>query len=108
MWFIFPQIKGLGQSQTATYYAIENLKEAKEYINNEILYKRYIECCNILLNLDTNDIYGVLGDIDSLKLRSSLTLFSLVDKINNTLYLNLLDKYYNGEKCNKTLKLLYK
>ena len=98
MWFIFPQLKGLGFSDIAVYYGIENIDEAKEYINNEVLYRRYIECCNILLELDDDDIYNILGDIDGLKLKSSLTLFSFVDVNNKELFFKLLDKYYDGEK----------
>lgn len=106
MWFIFPQIKGLGYSTTSMYYGIESLDEAKQYLANPILLSRYNECCNILLNLNNTSIYEILGIVDSLKLQSSLTLFSLVS--NNELYKKLLEKYFKNQLCEKTLVILNK
>ena len=106
MWYIFPQLKELGYSDTAIYYGIENLVEAKEYVNNEILYQRYIECCNILLDLKKADILEVLGEIDSLKLKSSLTLFYYADQNNRNIYMQLLKKYYDGKMCVATCDIL--
>ena len=95
MWYIFPQFKALGSSDISIYFGIKSILEAKCYINNEILRNRYLECCNILLSLENDDIEEILGEIDSLKLRSSLTLFKFVDKDNEILYQELLNKYYN-------------
>ena len=95
MWYIFPQLKILGQSETAKYYGITDAKEAKAFIENEILKNRYYECCNILLALEDNDIYQILGDIDGMKLKSSLTLFYFVTK--DKLFYELLKKHYNGD-----------
>lgn len=106
MWFVFPQLKGLGKSETAEYYGIENINEAIAYTNNKTLWNRYLECCEILLDLNNLTIYEILGTIDSLKLCSSLTLFYEASK--EPLLEKLLIKYFNGNKCNLTLNLLNK
>ena len=106
MWFIFPQFVALGSSEISIYFGIKSVLEAKCYINNEILRNRYLECCNILLSLDNDDIEDILGEIDALKLRSSLTLFKFVDKDNEVLYQELLKKYYNGDECQLTHQLI--
>lgn len=106
MWFIFPQFALLGSSEISINFGIKSVLEAKSYINDETLRKRYLECCNILLSLDNDDIEEILGEIDSLKLRSSLTLFKFVDKDNEVLYQELLNKYYNGDECQLTQQLI--
>ena len=106
MWYIFPQFQALGSSEISIYFGIKCIAEAKSYINDETLRKRYLECCNILLSLDNDDIEEILGEIDSLKLRSSLTLFKFVDKDNEVLYQELLNKYYNGDECQLTQQLI--
>ncbi len=106
MWFIFPQFALLGSSERSINFGIKSVLEAKSYINDETLRKRYLECCNILLSLDNDDIEEILGEIDSLKLRSSLTLFKFVDKDNEVLYQELLNKYYNGDECQLTQQLI--
>ena len=106
MWYIFPQFKALGSSEISIYFGIKSVLEAKCYINNEILRNRYLECCNILLSLDNDDIEDILGEIDAMKLKSSLTLFKFVDKDNEVLYQELLNKYYNGDECQLTHQLI--
>ena len=106
MWYIFPQLKELGYSDKALFYGIENIDEAKEYVSNYILHQRYIECCRILLNLNIFNIIDVLGDIDSLKLKSSLTLFMYADESNKELYQNLIKKFYDGRICKTTYDIL--
>lgn len=106
IWFIFPQLKDLGFSSKSKFYGITCKEEAKEYINNSILGKRYIECCNILLNLNEENIIKIMGEIDAMKLKSSLTLFKEVDITNNKLYCDLLEKYFGGEQCIKTINIL--
>lgn len=69
IWYIFPQIKGLGESPNAVYYSIENIEEAKQYCLNEILYNRYRLCCTILLNAKEKDINLIMGYIDAMKLK---------------------------------------
>ncbi len=82
MWYIFPQIQGLGYSSTSQYYAIQNIEEATEYLNDTILGSRLIEICSALLKLDCNDAYSIFGNPDHLKLKSSVTLFLQVEKTN--------------------------
>lgn len=106
MWFVFPQFAALGYSDTSLFYGIKCVDEARAYMENDTLKKRYLECCNILLKLESSDILNILGEIDSMKLKSSLTLFRAVDKCNEKLYDDLLNKFYNDEKCSLTEQLL--
>ena len=105
MWFIFPQISGLGFSETSKYYAIKNKDEATEFLDHEVLGKRLIEISNELLNLNTNDPVAIFGMVDSVKLKCSMTLFSLVEKT-NPVFLKVLDKFFGGERDQKTIQLL--
>ena len=75
MWFMFPQIKGLGHSYKATYYAIENIEEAQLYLQNPILKARMNELLDILIGLPCNNAYQIFGVPDNMKLQSSMTLF---------------------------------
>lgn len=104
MWYIFPQIKGLGRSSTAKYYAIEDLDEAREYMENEYLGNNLINISSELLKLKTNNPVQIFGEIDSKKLRSSMTLFELVS--DNDIFSLVLEKYFNGERDKKTLDLV--
>lgn len=106
IWYIFPQIKGLGNSLYSITYAITSIDEAKAYVSNNILWNRYLECCTVLLNLNTNNIHNVMDDIDCKKLLSSLTLFYKAS--NEKLLLNLINKYYNGKLDILTLNILDK
>lgn len=105
MWWIFPQIKGLGFSSTSEFYGIENIEEAKEYLKHPTLGKNLHEICNVLLSLDENDAYKIFGSPDDLKLKSSMTLFSEAD-LNDGIFQKVLDKFYNGEKDKITLDML--
>ena len=105
MWYIFPQAMGLGYTSTSITYGITSLDEATAYLNHEVLGKRLIEISNALLALETNDAHKVFGSPDNMKLRSSMTLFSLVpgaDKV----FEEVLDKFFNGRKDERTLQLL--
>ncbi len=104
VWFIFPQLKGLGFSEMSEYYGIENMDEAKEYVSNSRLWNRYLECCSILLSSEKKDIKEIMGYVDSLKLLSSLTLFYEVSK--NEIISKLLSRYYGGKEDENTLKML--
>lgn len=104
MWYIFPQIKGLGQSETSKYYAIKNKREAEKYLEHEILGPRLIEISNALLNLKTDNPVQVFGSIDSVKLKSSMTLFSSIENA-DPVFQKVLDKYFNGEKDQNTIRL---
>ena len=105
MWYIFPQIAGLGMSSTAQYYAIQDLQEAEEYLAHPILGPRLLEISGELLKLNTNDAYSVFGWPDDLKLRSSMTLFSCA-AVDQPVFQQVLDKYYGGRPDEKTLSLL--
>ena len=104
MWYIFPQVKGLGRSSTANYYGIDGLKEAREYMKNEYLGNNLIAISNELLKLETNDPVEIFGHTDSKKLRSSMTLFELVS--DNDVFHLVLEKYYDGKRDQKTLDLI--
>lgn len=103
MWYIFPQIKELGYSSTARYYAILSLDEATEYLNHPVLGSRLIECCQILLGLENKKAEDVFGNIDAMKLKSSMTLYSLVS--NSPVFNQVLAIYFNGEKDSATLSI---
>jgi len=103
MWYIFPQIAGLGMSETAQYYEIKSLDEARAYLNNELLRSHLIEISSVLLELYTNDPVEVFGDVDALKLKSSMTLFSYIS--NNEIFNKVIDKYFNGNKDLTTVRI---
>ena len=105
MWYIFPQIQGLGYSSTSQYYAIENIEEATEYLNDMVLGARLIEICNELLKLDSNDAYSIFGSPDHLKLKSSVTLFSQVENA-NPVFWAVLEKFFDNKPDDLTLKKL--
>ena len=104
IWYIFPQIQGLGFSSTAQYYAIENLEEAKAYLADPVLRERLLEISNALLALDSCDPSELMGYPDDLKLRSSMTLFSLAEP-ECTVFRDVLDKFYNGQEDSRTIAL---
>ena len=106
MWYIFPQALGLGYTSTSIQYGIKDLGEAKAYLDNNILGKRLIEISNALLALPTNNAKEIFGGTDSMKLRSSMTLFSLVPGTDNVFQL-VLDKFFNGKRDDQTLQLLH-
>ena len=104
MWYIFPQIKGLGRSSTAKFYGIDGLEEAREYIENEYLRDNLIDISLKLLELDTNDSKDIFGLIDSKKLKSSMTLFELAS--DNEVFSQVLEKYFDGDRDELTLDLV--
>lgn len=105
MWYIFPQIKGLGLSETAKFYAIQNLDEAKAYLNDPILGKRLVEISKALTGLPTNSANQIFGSPDDLKLRSSMTLFAAVPGA-DPVFKQVLDKYFDGLQDINTLRLM--
>jgi|SRR5215213_7393943 len=104
MWYIFPQIKGLGFSNTSKFYAIKNIKEAEEFLKHPVLGNRLVDICNELLNLKTNNANKIFGSPDDLKLHSSMTLFSYLNV--NPIFQEVLEKFFNGEKDFRTLKII--
>lgn len=105
MWYIFPQIAGLGQSSTARYYSIRDLEEAREYYAHPVLGQRLQEISGALLDLRGSDPVAVFGGIDSMKLKSSMTLFAVAAP-DDPLFRQVLDKYYGGEQDVLTLRIL--
>lgn len=104
MWYIFPQIKGLGYSQTAQYYAIEDINEAREYLAHPILGSRLREITEALLACGCNDAEKIFGYTDAMKLRSSMTLFYIAG--GEALFLKALERLYGGAPDERTVELL--
>ena len=105
IWYIFPQIDGLGLSSMSRMYAIKDIEEARAYVKNEILYNHLIEITTALLNLETNNIYDIMDEPDDMKVRSCMTLFSEVLP-DNPLFKKVLKKYFSGVKDMQTIKIL--
>ncbi len=105
MWFIFPQVDGLGSSSTAKFYAIANLKEAAAFLSHPVLGKHLIEICKALLQISGKTATAILGTPDDLKMHSSMTLFS---KVKNTdpVFSSVLEKYFQGLDDPKTMEIL--
>ncbi len=104
MWYIFPQIQGLGFSETARFYALKDREEAADFLAHPILGRRLLEICHELLGLTTNDAHHVFGSPDDLKLKSSMTLFAALRS--NPVFQQVLDKFYHGTQDDKTLRIL--
>jgi uncharacterized protein (DUF1810 family) len=105
MWFIFPQISGLGHSAMAARFAISSRQEAEAYLNHPILGPRLRECTRLLTLVEGRSIQEILGSPDDLKFRSSLTLFARVTP-DNRIFQDALDKFYGGEYDALTLERL--
>jgi uncharacterized protein (DUF1810 family) len=103
MWFIFPQIKGLGTSATARKYAIQTIGEAKAYLEHPLLRFRLCECAQLVNAVNGRSIEDIFGYPDHLKFHSSITLFAHVST-NEKVFADALTKYFNGEEDPKTLK----
>ena len=112
IWYIFPQLDGLGKSNMCKTYGIKDLDEAEEFLTNEILGKNLCEITNALLEHENEDIRDIMGPIDDMKLKSCMTLFNEVDKKLNYKYDHLFEKvlktFYNGEEDDLTLNILSK
>lgn len=105
IWYIFPQLKGLGFSNMSYYYGLDGIEEAKEYLNNEYLRNHLLEITKALLDLDTNDPLQVLGFPDNLKVNSCMTLFYYTAP-NITLFKDVIDKFYEGRMDENTINIL--
>ena len=105
MWYVFPQIQGLGYSSTARYYAIRDLDEAKAYLQHPVLRRRLLEISGALLELNTNNASRVFGWPDDMKLRSSMTLFAEAEP-ECDVFRKVLDQYFHGQKDENTLSIL--
>lgn len=106
IWYIFPQLRGLGHSGNANFYGIEDLQEAKEYLKHPVLGTRLREITQVVLDhADDRLAIELMGsDIDELKLKSSMTLFDKASP--NDIFSGVLDAYYDGERCSRTLRIL--
>ena len=105
MWYIFPQLRGLGRSAMSMRYGLDGLEEARAYLAHPVLGPRLLECCEAVLKADSNDPWEVFGSPDDLKVRSCLTLFALADP-SVPIFEQLLDKFYGGQKDLRTIQIL--
>lgn len=105
IWYIFPQLKGLGYSEISRFYGIEGRAEAKAYIEDELLKKRLVEISEALLALQCSDAEKVMGYPDDLKLKSCMTLFAETSP-ETDVFEKVLEKFFDGKKDKKTLELL--
>jgi len=105
MWYIFPQIAGLGRSSMSQTYAIQSLEEAREYLAHPVLGARMRECCQVLLALEGKTAHEIFRQPDDLKFRSSMTLFALAAP-EVSLFQDLLQKYFAGRADEATIELL--
>jgi uncharacterized protein (DUF1810 family) len=105
IWFVFPQIAGLGYSQTARKFAISSLKEAEAYLGHPILGPRLVECTGLVNRIDGRPIEAIFAYPDDLKFRSSMTLFAHAT-VENAVFLEALNKYFGGRFDPLTLEKL--
>jgi uncharacterized protein (DUF1810 family) len=105
MWFVFPQIAGLGQSPTSRRFAISSLDEARAYLTHPVLGPRLLECTRVIAELQGPTAQDIFGGIDAIKLRSSMTLFAHADP-DNPLFRRVLDAYFGGVADEATERLL--
>lgn len=105
MWYVFPQINGLGSSETAKYYGIKDMNEATAYLQHPILEKHLVEIAEAVLNLNGKTATQIFGTPDDMKLRSCMTLFANV-KNTNPIFQKVLIKYFNGIPDELTLQLI--
>lgn len=105
MWYIFPQIAGLGFSETARFYAIKDKTEAENYLAHPTLGKRLIEISSALTEIEGKTANQIFGSPDDMKLKSSMTLFGALDAA-NSVFQKVLDKYFDGAKDLRTIQIL--
>ena len=104
IWYIFPQIDGLGASATTKRYSIKSIAEAKAYLDHDVLGPRLCECVNFVLAVEGKSISQIMGYPDDLKLCSSMTLFAQVS--DNPIFSQVLDKYFSGKSDERTLEIM--
>ena len=105
MWYVFPQIQGLGLSETARFYAIKDRREAQEYLAHPVLGPRLVDISTVLLGLKSNDAHAIFGSPDDMKLKSSMTLFAALPGA-PPVFQQVLDKFYGGARDEKTLRIM--
>ena len=105
MWFIFPQIKGLGRSEMAQRFAINDLEEATAYLEHPVLGKHLVEISKELLNLQGKTATQIFGTPDDMKLQSSMTLFSQVENT-DSVFQEVINRYYDGIRDEQTIRFI--
>src|SRR5207237_9969603 len=105
MWFVFPQFAGLGTSEISQFYAIKSVAEARAYLQHPILGPRLIESSETLLSLRDRSAHEIFGSPDDMKLKSCMTLFASISPA-GSIFEKVLDHYYNGERDDRTLRLI--
>lgn len=105
MWFVFPQLRGLGNSPTAVRFSIASVEEARAYLAHELLGRRLRECARLLTEIDGRTAGEIFGTPDDMKLRSSMTLFAHAADDSGD-FVEVLEKFYGGEEDSATLALL--
>lgn len=105
MWYIFPQVQGLGFSEMSKLYSIKSLDEAQEYLHHPVLGKRLIEISQSSLDLPTDSAHSVFGSPDDAKLKSSMTLFASLPGA-DLVFQSVLEKFFYGQKDEKTLSII--
>lgn len=107
MWYIFPQFKGLGLSETSQFYAIQNIEEAKAYLLHPILGARLRHIADELLLLEERNPTQIFGSPDDLKLQSCMTLFSSIDTSEAQVFQQVLEQYFSGETDQRSIQLMH-
>ena len=105
MWFIFPQLRELGRSPTARFYGLENLAQARQYLNHPVLGARLKECTQLVMQHHDKSALEILHHPDNLKFRSCMTLFMLADP-NEPLFSAALDMFFKGDADDMTIQLV--
>ncbi len=106
IWFIFPQMRGLGRSSMAEYYGISSIEEARAYLDHPTLKARLLEISTALLqHKGKSTAYEILGTIDAIKVRSCMTIFDHL--LPNSIFAEVLDAFYNSQRDEKTIKILH-
>jgi uncharacterized protein (DUF1810 family) len=105
MWYVFPQLEGLGQSSMSRRYSIKSVPEADAYLRHPMLGPRLLECCQAALDVDGRSALEIFGSPDDMKLRSCATLFACVSPAGSVFH-RLLDKYFGGEPDDNTIRLM--
>jgi uncharacterized protein (DUF1810 family) len=105
MWFIFPQIDGLGFSSTTKYYAIKSGEETRHYLNHPVLGARLQQCAGLVLAVEGKSAHEIFGSPDDMKLKSSMTLFAWAGGP-GSVFARVLEKYFHGQQDERTIALL--
>jgi uncharacterized protein (DUF1810 family) len=106
MWYVFPQLKGLGRSETANHYGLAGLEEAKAYFLHPLLGKRLMEISGELLKIQDKTAHSIFGSPDDMKLLSCMTLFEIVAEKHTDVFGKVIEKYFSGKRDPATLRLV--